>query len=186
MINRLKQSKIPLSIGLVLLGIDALTKWIANVALPFEQPVETVLPFWKWYRTFNEGYHYIFGEMAHFRVTQTLGLIAVLVLIGIMTKQRTELQKGDPNRRLFGAYITLLIGATGNPWETLFFGRVTDFFVFTPLPWPSNMADQYINLAIYIFLPIWLFISFREWREEKKAQRTNMSADSTTPEESSS
>ncbi|MBD3274584.1 MAG: hypothetical protein GF372_04700 [Candidatus Marinimicrobia bacterium] len=183
MIQAIKESRMPLIIGVILLGIDSLTKYIANVALPVERAIETALPFWKWFLTYNEGYHYIFGEMAHFRLTQTLGLVAVLILIGIMIKNRTELPETDPNRRLFGVYISLLIGATGNPWETLFLGRVTDFFIFTPLPWPSNLADQYINIAIYIFLPIWLYISFKEWRAEKKAK---LSGEESTPEDSSS
>jgi len=171
MIEKVKQSLLPIGSGVFLLAIDAVTKWIANATLPVDTTVNTGLSFWKWRLTYNTGYHYLFGEIAHFRVVQTIGMIAVLVLVGVMVKQRSELDTADPNRKLFGVYIALLIGAMGNPLETLIFGRVTDYFIFTPLPWPSNVADQYINLAIYVFLPIWLYISYREWRQEKKAEK---------------
>ncbi len=185
MMKVLKQSKIPVFIGSLLLGIDFLTKWIANVVLSVESTVHTALPFWKWYLTYNEGYHYIFGELAHFRVTQTVGLIAVLVLIWIMARQRADLHPGNPHRVLFGIYISLLIGATGNPWETLVLGRVTDYFIFTPLPWPSNLADQYINLAIYVFMPLWIVLSIRESRKKKKAREEDMQTSPVETEESS-
>ena len=170
MIAKFRQSLGAISIGLGLFGLDWLTKWLANANLPFEQQVQAPLPYVTWFRTFNTGYHYLFGEISNFRLVQTLGLVAVLVLIYMMIDRRSELQSGDPSRTVFGAFVTLLIGATGNPFETLFFGRVTDFFVFRPLPWPSNLADQYINLAIYVLLPIWFYLSFREWREKKKAE----------------
>ena len=166
----IKQSKWPLLLGLVFLGIDGLTKYLANVLLIPHHPVQTALPFWKWFLTYNEGYHYIFGEMEHFGLTQTVGLIAVSILIVMMVRQRSEMDRGDPMRKLFGGFIALLIGALGNPIETVTLGRVTDFFVFEPLPWPSNLADQYINLAIYIGLPIWLYLSYKEWRAEKQEQ----------------
>jgi len=185
MITVLKKSKIPILIGFALLGIDAITKWIANVSLPVEQPVSTTLPFWNWYLTYNEGYHYIFGELAHFRIIQTVGLIAVIGLIWIMAKQRSELPPGDAHHKLFGVYISLLIGATGNPWETLLLGRVTDYFVFTPLPWPSNLADQYINLAIYIFLPIWIILSILESRRKKKAENNDLQFEAADSEDAS-
>ena len=179
MISDIRESRIPIIGGFVLLGLDFLAKWIANVALPVQETVNTALSFWKWYLTYNRGYHYIFGEMANFRLVQSLGLIAVIVLIGMMVKKRAELPSGDINRKLFAGYIALLIGATGNPWETLVLGRVTDFFVFTPLPWPSNLADQYINIAIYILLPIWVVISVIEWRQEKQARQSEMNSHQT-------
>lgn len=180
----IRESRIPIFGGFVLLGLDFLTKWIANITLPVQDTVNTALSFWKWYLTYNRGYHYIFGEMANFRLIQSLGLIAVIVLIGMMIRKRADLAPGDINRKLFAGYIALLIGATGNPWETLVLGRVTDFFVFTPLPWPSNLADQYINIAIYILLPIWVVISYLEWRQEKNTRQTKMSSPQTESQKS--
>jgi len=181
----LKESKIPILIGFLLLGLDFLTKWIANISLPVESPVGTALPFWKWYLTYNEGYHYIFGQLGHFRIVQTIGLVAVLILIWIMAKQRVSLAAGNPHRTLFGIYISLLIGATGNPWETLVLGKVTDYFIFTPLPWPSNLADQYINLAIYVFMPIWIYLSIRESRREKRENDSTLQASAAETEDPS-
>ncbi|MCF7805258.1 MAG: signal peptidase II [Candidatus Marinimicrobia bacterium] len=171
--NALKDSRFPILIGFFLIGLDFFTKWIANIALPVQQTIHTSISFWKWHLTYNRGYHYIFGEIGNFRLVQSLGLIAVLILIGLMVKNRAELPKNDVNRHLFAGYIALLMGATGNPWETVVLGRVTDFFVFTPLPWPSNLADQYINIAIYVLLPIWLVISFRDWRRERQAKQAD-------------
>lgn len=167
MFAKFKKSLGAISLGVGLFALDWGTKWLANSNLPFEQQTKSVLPYITWYRTFNTGYHYLFGELSNFRLIQVVGLIAVLILVYMMISRRTELHPGDPSRTVFGAYIALLIGATGNPFETLIFGRVTDFFVFKPLPWPSNLADQYINLAIYVLLPIWLYLSFREWRDKK-------------------
>lgn len=169
MIQKFKYSLGSILTGIFLFALDWGTKWWANTNLPYQRPVHTWTSLWTWYRTFNKGYHYLFGELQHFRLTQTLGLIAVIILIYMMVGRKADLSKNDPNRRIFGGYIALLIGAIGNPLETLVFGRVTDFFVFSPLPWPSNLADQYINLAIYVLLPIWLIIAFREWRAKKKA-----------------
>ncbi len=183
--NVIKQSKLPILAGVILLGIDSLTKWIANISLPVEQPVNTVLPFWKWYLTYNEGYHYIFGEIGNFRLIQMVGLVAVIVLIYLMAKQRTTVPREQSHYKLFGVFIALLIGATGNPFETLLLGRVTDFFIFTPLPWPSNIADQYINLAIYVCIPLWLIFSFRELRREKRKAEQGMDPPAVESEESS-
>lgn len=184
MIEQIKESRWPIGIGVILLGFDFFTKWLANVNLTIQETVHTGFSYLKWYLTYNRGYHYIFGEMANFRLIQSLGLVAVLVLIGLMVKKRYELPAGDPNRRLFTGYIALLIGATGNPWETLVLGRVTDFFVFTPLPWPSNLADQYINIAIYILLPIWVIVSVREWLQERRAGQTDPGSQPSESQES--
>ncbi len=183
MIRKFKYSLGSLLTGAGLFAFDWLTKWWANSHLPFQEPVHTWTSLWTWYRTYNKGYHYLFGEIQHFRLTQTLGLIAVIVLIYMMIDRRAELKKGDPSLHIFGAYIALLIGAIGNPMETLVFGRVTDFFVFTPLPWPSNLADQYINLAIYVLLPIWLIIAFRDWRAKKNSKEEEQTSESADTEQ---
>ena len=170
--DAIRQSRVPLLFGLLLLALDGFTKYLANMLLMPRHPVQTALPFWKWFLTYNEGYHYIFGELEYFGLTQALGLVAVSVLIVMMIRERRKMEWNDPMRKLFGGFIALLIGALGNPIETVTLGRVTDFFVFSPLPWPSNLADQYINLAIYVGLPIWLYLSFREWFAERRKQQS--------------
>jgi len=72
------------------------------------------------------------------------------------------------NTVVLSIILSLMIGASGNVLEVLIKGRATDFFVFHPFPWPSNLCDQYINAIIYFMLPITIIKSFLDWRQSKK------------------
>jgi lipoprotein signal peptidase len=61
----------------------------------------------------------------------------------------------------------------GNVLEILFRGYATDFFIFRPFPWPSNICDQYINAILYIILPVIIIKSIIDHRREKRESKQN-------------
>jgi lipoprotein signal peptidase len=150
--------------GLVLLIIDFITKWLANALLPYQESVATPLPFLLLYLTHNKGYHWIFGNIENQFLWAIVGLLIVSIMIFSLI--RTIRRTPDPELNLL-VILSLIIGAAGNVLEVLFFGRATDFFIFRPFPWPSNLCDQYINAVIYIMLPISLIKAFLDKRKEK-------------------
>ena len=155
-------------IGAILLGIDFLTKGIANHFLPFQESVGTSLPFLSWFLTYNTGYHFIFGKIHNQQVWAICGIILVVALIFSLSRNLIKEKSSRSNIVILTAIIGFMIGAAGNVIEVLVRGRATDFFVFHPFPWPSNLCDQYINAIIYIMLPVTIIKSFIDWRKSKK------------------
>ncbi|MCK9484414.1 MAG: signal peptidase II [Candidatus Marinimicrobia bacterium] len=155
-------------IGAILLGIDFLTKGIANLNLPFQESVDTSLPFLSWFLTHNTGYHFIFGSISNQRIWAWLGIVLVVILGISLSRNLLKEKSSRFNRIILTAILSLIIGAAGNVIEVLIKGRATDFFVFHPFPWPSNLCDQYINAIIYIMLPITIIKSIIDWRQSKK------------------
>jgi lipoprotein signal peptidase len=154
--------------GLILLGIDFLTKSLANLYLPFQESVNTVLPFLSWFRTYNTGYHFIFGNIHNQQIWAITGLVLVVVLGFSLSRSLIKDKSSRFNTVVLSIILSLMIGASGNVLEVLIKGRATDFFVFHPFPWPSNLCDQYINAIIYLMLPITIIKSFLDWRQSKK------------------
>ncbi len=155
-------------VGLILLGIDLLTKTIANLNLPFQKSVQTALPFLSWFRTHNTGYHFIFGDISNQQLWAITGVILVVALSFSISRSLIREKDSRSNTIILSIILSLMIGALGNVLEVLIKGRATDFFVFEPFPWPSNLCDQYINAIIYIMLPITLIKSIIDWRKSKK------------------
>lgn len=153
--------------GIILLGIDFLTKYIANLLLPFEKTVSTIFSFLVFYRTYNTGYHFLFGPIKNHFIWALTGLIFVTFLIFSLSKSILKENLDRGNRIIYSVILALTIGAMGNVLEILFRGHATDFFIFRPFPWPSNICDQYINGIIYIVLPIIIIKSIIDHRREK-------------------
>ncbi len=156
--------------GIILLAIDFITKAITNLYLPFQKGVKTFLPFLMLYRTHNTGYHYIFGNIGNHKLWAILGIVLVSFLIYSISRSLLKEQKSTADQKILSALISLMIGATGNVLEVLFFKRATDFFIFHPFPWPSNISDQYINAILYIMLPIIIIKSIVDWKRHKKSK----------------
>ncbi len=156
--------------GIILLGIDFLSKYIANSRLPFEKTVSTIFSFLFFYRTYNTGYHFLFGPIKNHFIWALTGLIFVSILIFSLSKSILKENLNRGNRIIYSVILALTIGAMGNVLEILFWGRATDFFIFRPFPWPSNICDQYINGIIYIVLPIIIIKSIIDHRREKTRQ----------------
>ena len=159
---------IPYLGGIILLIIDGVTKVLANSLLPFKSTVETFLPFLDWYRTHNTGFHWIIGKINNHILWASTGLIVVLFLLFMISRSLLKERDIRFNRIFYSIIICLIIGAMGNVLEIIVFGRATDFFVFHPFPWPSNISDQYINAIIYIMMPVIVVKSIMEWIHSKK------------------
>lgn len=171
--RKIKKSKLflPYISGLILLLIDFGIKAIAERHLPFQEPIKTFLPFLTLYRTHNVGYHFIFGEIKNHTRWALFGIVVVVFLIYSLSKTLIRETKSKTDRIIYSIIIALMIGSTGNVLEILLFGRATDYFIFDPFPWPSNIADQYINAIIYIMLPIIIIKSIIDWRRDKKSRK---------------
>lgn len=155
-------------IGILLLSIDFLTKGLANRLLPFQESVATRLPFLFFYRTHNVGYHWIFGSIDHHQLWAVAGIGIVVLIAFSITRSILRNQESGFNLKSMLIILSLIVGSAGNVLEVLLTGKATDFFIFRPFPWPSNICDQYINAVIYIMLPITLVKAFIDWRREKR------------------
>jgi len=158
--------------GVILLIIDFLTKYLANTQLIFEKPVKTILPFLFLYLTHNTGYHFLFGVIRNQFLWAIGGLVFVVVLIFSLSHSLIKENLDKSNRIIHAVVLSLTIGALGNVFEILCRGYATDFFIFRPFPWPSNICDQYINGILYIMLPILIIKSLLEHRKEKAHDKT--------------
>ncbi|MDD5766349.1 MAG: signal peptidase II [Candidatus Marinimicrobia bacterium] len=152
----------PIFGGIALLLIDFFIKSIANRRLPFQIRVESWIPFIDFYRTYNTGYHFIFGEIGNQRLWAISGIVLVIFLIFTLYRSLIKETYDRSGFVIFSIVLSLTIGATGNVLEILFFHHATDFFIFHPFKWPSNICDQYINAIIFIMLPIIFIKSFRD------------------------
>ena len=159
--------------GALLLAIDFAVKAIANKMLPYQESVATALPFLQWYRTHNTGYHFILGKIGNHQLWAIIGLFFVILLIGLLSRSFLRDRLSHSDRMIYMILIPLMIGASGNVLEVLIIGHATDYFVFRPLPWPSNISDQYINAIIYIMMPIMIIKSVLDNRRQKRAESAN-------------
>ena len=157
--------------GILLLVIDLVIKFIINHTLPYQEQIGTFLPFLKFFRTHNTGYHFIFGVIENHKLWAGFGVVMVAILIFSLSYSILKENHPPFYRNIYAIIMALTIGASANVWEILFSGRATDFFVLDPFPWPSNICDQYINAIIYLMLPAILIKSFIDWREHKKVQK---------------
>jgi len=161
------------SSGIVLLILDFLSKYFANTKLPFEKIQETFLPFLVFYRTHNTGYHFLFGSIDNHFLWALAGLVFVTVLIASLIHSLIKEDLDRINFTIYAAILSLTIGATGNVLEILIAGHATDFFIFRPFPWPSNLCDQYINGILYIALPVIIIKSIIEHFRHKRLIKEN-------------
>ncbi|HPC35605.1 MAG TPA: signal peptidase II [Candidatus Marinimicrobia bacterium] len=162
-------------VGTILLGIDFLTKSIANTQLPFQERVDTALPFLSWFLTYNTGYHFIFGNIANQKIWAIFGIALVAFLCFSLSRSLIKEKESRSNIVILSIILSLIIGAAGNVLEVLIKGHATDFFLFHPFPWPSNLCDQYINAIIYIMLPITIIKSILDWRQSKRKMKKSTS-----------
>ena len=160
------------ALGTGLLIIDFLTKQLANRRLPFEKVQQTFLPFLNFYRTHNTGYHFIFGSINNHFIWALVGLVFVIILIASLIHSLIKEDLDRFNFIVYSAILSLTIGATGNVLEILFAGFATDFFIFKPFPWPSNLCDQYINGILYIALPVIIIKSIIGHLKSKQNKKT--------------
>ncbi|MCF7885061.1 MAG: signal peptidase II [Candidatus Marinimicrobia bacterium] len=170
--KRKKYLIIAIIAGLILLYIDLQLKSIVNNSLVRHKPINTFIPVLDLYLTHNTGYHYIFGEIDNHKLWSLFGLVMGLILISSFSY---SILKEDIEKfylRIYAIVLALTIGAMGNVLEIIFTGKATDYFIFHPFPWPSNLCDQYINAIIYIVIPIILIrYIFKKIQDKQKLKK---------------
>lgn len=155
--------------GLLLLMVDFASKAIAINSLPLEKHIPTPLGFFSWYLTYNTGSHYLLGSVDRwisYRLMMSIAGIAVIGLIVFLARE-LNLIPSSPLRTVHWLLIASLIGALGNAMEVVALGRATDFFMIHPFPWPANLCDQFVNVSVFVLLPLSLWWS---WKHTPKTQ----------------
>jgi len=148
--------------GIALFALDWATKAVAQQALTLgADPIPSPIPFISWYLSYNQGYHYIFGQLASYQWIAAASLVLAMVMAGYLMHWAGQLDRRAPVRNLVLAMAALLIGALSNPAEILLRGHATDFFRVRGFPWTANLCDQYVNLIVYILTPVLVIMLFK-------------------------
>ena len=128
---------------LALIGIDQLTKWLAENNLPFHEAVE-IMPFFSLYLTYNTGVAFSFLSNVG-----SGGLIALTLVITCVMLYLWRKVPADQQLASLG-FALVVSGALGNLIDRLTKGHVIDFFLFhtqTRAFAVFNVADSYITLG---------------------------------------
>lgn len=170
--NQQTQPKIAWAIvlGLVLLAIDFTTKTVADTRLFLDVSVPTTIPFLSWHLAYNTGSHYLLGSIGEYVPYRLVMGVAAAGVIGLSlyTVREIRSMKASLFRTIQWLLVAVLIGALGNAIEVVVRGRATDFFMIHPFPWPANLCDQYVNLAVFVLLPLSILSGWREASKEKQ------------------
>lgn len=164
------------TLGTGLLLIDFFTKYLANSILKFHQKTDSFINGLSFYLTHNTGYHYIFGEINNHTLWSIFGLGMLIFLLVSLTMSMLR-EKDGFFKKLYTVILVLTVGAGGNVLEILVTKKATDFFMVAPFPWPSNICDQYINIIIYVIMPIMLIKLLLD-KFKKRKEITNKDAGS--------
>jgi signal peptidase II len=133
-------------IGIVLLLIDQVSKWIAITNLPYQTYVTVIPNVFRWHYTLNDGM--AFGWLGG----ATWVLIVVTIIgLGIMVFLLKDYHL--TNNRLYSiAMILIIAGTLGNFIDRIFrSGHVVDFLNLTIFPWTFNFADMYLTFGVILF-----------------------------------
>lgn len=135
----------------VVIGIDQLTKYIAETQLQFQVPVE-VMPSFNWFLAYNTGAAFSFlSEAGGWQRWFFVGLALFATVIILAWLKRLPYGR---NREAI-ALSLILGGAIGNVIDRLLYGRVIDFiqWYYADYYWPSfNIADSAIFLGAIILI----------------------------------
>lgn len=130
-------------LSVVVIGIDQLTKYIAETQLQFNVPVE-VMPSFNWFLAYNTGAAFSFlSEAGGWQRWFFVGL--ALFAAGVILYWLKKLPYGRHREAI--ALTLILGGAVGNVIDRLLHGHVIDFiqWYYEEYYWPSfNIADSAI------------------------------------------
>jgi len=127
----------------LVIGLDQITKLIAESQLPFHKAVN-VVPYFDWYLTYNTGAAFSFladagGWQRWFFAITSIIISAVIVV---------WLKKLEKDDRLTAIALCLILGgAIGNLIDRIYLGYVIDYIQvwLGTYPWPAfNIADAAI------------------------------------------
>jgi len=135
------------TIGLAILALDQLTKWLLLVQwLSPERPMIEVTSFFDVVLVWNTGISFGLFSAAHepLLLTAVSGVVVAVLLVWLMRN----------NSRLVAVALGCVIGgAAGNVIDRLRFGAVTDFLDFHlgHYHWPAfNIADSSIFIGVVL------------------------------------
>lgn len=142
-------------ISLLIIGLDQITKLVAENQLPLHQPVN-VLPYFDWYLTYNTGAAFSFlaeaGGWQRWFFAITSIVISAVIIVWI--------KKLENDDHLTAISLCLILGgAIGNLIDRIYLGHVIDYIQvwLGTYPWPAfNIADA----AIFIGAAILIISSF--------------------------
>ncbi|MGA7800938.1 MAG: signal peptidase II [Gammaproteobacteria bacterium] len=138
-------------LSVLVLGLDQLTKLLANSLLAWDQPLH-LLPSLNFTLVYNTGAAFSFlstasGWQRWFFIA--LGLVAVVVMV-------VWLSRLSVRDRLGGMAVALILGgALGNVVDRVWHGRVIDFIdvYYRHWHWPAfNVADSAITVGVALLI----------------------------------
>lgn len=145
-----------LALAGVIIGLDQLTKWLAEQYLVYGEPVP-VLPLFNLTLAYNTGAAFsLLAEAGGWQrwLFAGLALVVSVLIIG-------WLRRLGPEERLTGLALTLILGgALGNLIDRLYLGYVIDFIdvYYGSYHWPAfNIADSAITVGATLLVISSLF-----------------------------
>jgi signal peptidase II len=142
-----------LSSSITALIADQASKYIVRQTLLPDQVVSVLPGILHWHLLFNTGA--AFSSLSGHTFLLTAVSAAVSVGLVFYTLQII----GKANKLKIAALAFLLAGATGNLIDRFAFSKVTDFIDLAILPGDFaifNLADLWINVAVFLFAIDWL------------------------------
>ena len=135
----------------MVIGLDQVTKLIADSQLPFQKLVN-VIPYFDWYRTYNTGAAFSFlaeaGGWQRWFFAITSIIISAVIVVWL-----NKLEKDD---NLTAISLCLILGgAIGNLIDRIYLGYVIDYIQvwLGSYPWPAfNVADAAISVGAAILI----------------------------------
>ena len=148
-----------LSVVLILVVADQISKYWASVVLAQQGPIPLIPDVFEFHYTENRGvaFSMLQGQQYIF-IPLTIIMTVALVLMLLRSPMR--------NSKLFRASIILVIaGAIGNLIDRILLGYVIDFLYFSLIDFPIfNMADCFVVVgAILLFL--FVMFGMKEYEE---------------------
>lgn len=145
-----------LILGLIVIGLDQLTKYIMRERLNFAEPV-VVTSHWNWCLNYNQGaaFSFLANQASWSKIF--FGVIAVIVSLGLIyyiLYRSYSLITGIALGFILG-------GAVGNLVDRIIFGRVTDFidWYYGSFHWPTfNIADSFITIGVILLILESIFV----------------------------
>lgn len=138
-------------ITLLVIGLDQLTKLVAEAQLPLHQAVN-VVPYFDWFLTYNTGAAFSFladaGGWQRWFFTITSVVISAVIVIWLKKLER------DDNLTAISLCL-ILGGAIGNLIDRIYLGHVIDFVQvwLGSYAWPAfNIADAAISVGAAVLI----------------------------------
>ena len=159
-----------LSVSLVIIVLDQVTKSIAVEGLVLFQPVN-LFPGFNFTLMYNEGAAFSFLSDASGWQRWFFTVIAIVVSIAIVF----WLKSLPADHKVTALSLSLILGgAIGNVWDRIVLGKVVDFIdvYYAEYHWPAfNIADSAITVGAVILI----IDSLRQARREKQQNSSESS-----------